>query len=112
MEAELITLDTTYLEAEWLKNLISKFSILYRSVPFISIHTDSISTIELLKQVNANKKLNRHIQIRVKLIKCLMGKIIILDFVKSEKMLLTILLIKGLSRSVILGTSREMGLSS
>ena len=68
----LITLDTTYLEVEWLKNLICE-CIVSRPVPPISIHTDSKSTIELLKQVNDKKKLNKHIQIRLKSIKCLMG---------------------------------------
>jgi len=31
-----------------------------------SVHSDSSSTIEILKQENANKKTNKHIQIRLK----------------------------------------------
>jgi len=76
----------------------------------ISIHTDSRSTIEILKQENANKKMNRHIQIRLKFVQCLLGKVVILDFVKSEKNLADPLT-KGLSRSVVIKSSREMGLS-
>jgi len=83
MEAELIVLDTAYSEVEWLKDLIHEFPIVPRHVPPIFIHTNSRSTIELLKQVNM--KLNKHIQIRLKSAKCLMGKTVILDFVKSEK---------------------------
>ena len=56
-----------------------------RPILSISVHTDSRSTIEILKQENANKKMNRHIQIRLKFIQRLLGKVVILDFVKSEK---------------------------
>jgi len=83
MMAELIALDITYSEVEWLKNLISKFSIVSRPVPLVSIHIDSRSTIELLKQVFVNKKLNIYIQIRVKSVKRLISKTVILNFVKS-----------------------------
>jgi len=60
-EFELIALDTTCSEAEWLKDLISEFSFMPKLILLISIHTDSRFAIELLKQVNVNKKLNRHI---------------------------------------------------
>ena len=76
----------------------------------ISIHTDSKSTIEILKQDCFNKKMNRHIQIRLKSVQRLLGKVVILDFVKSEKNLADPLT-KGLSRNVVLESSREMGLS-
>jgi len=82
----------------------------YRLITPIPIHTDSRSAIELLKQVNVNKKLNRQIQIRLKSVKRLMGKIVILGFVKSKKNI-TDPLTKGLSRSVVLDTSREMELN-
>ena len=76
----------------------------------ISVYTDSSSTTEILKQENANKKMNRHIQIRLKSVQCLLGKVAILDFVKSEKNLADPLT-KSLSRSVVLESSREIGLS-
>jgi len=40
MEFELIALDTTYSEAEWLNDLLSKFSIVPRPILSISVHTD------------------------------------------------------------------------
>jgi len=58
MEYELITLDTICTEAEWLKDLLSEFSIVSKLILPISVHTDSRSTIEILKQ-DANKKMNR-----------------------------------------------------
>ena len=110
MESKLIVMDTTCLEAEWLKDLLSEFYIVPRSILPISILTNSRSTIEILKQENANKKMNRHIQIILKSVQRLLGKVVILDFVKSEKNL-TDPLTKGLSRSVVLESSREMGFS-
>jgi len=110
MEAKLIALDATCSEAEWLKDLIFEFPIVSRHVPPISIHTDSKSSIELVKQINVNKKLNRYIQIRLKSVKRLIGKTVIQDFIKSKKNIVDPLT-KGLSRSIVLDTSREMGLS-
>ena len=66
MESELITLDITCSEAEQLKDLLSEFSIVPKPILPISVHTDSRSTIEILKEDNTNKKMNRHIQIRLK----------------------------------------------
>ena len=77
----------------------------------ISVHTDSRSTIEILKQDNTNKKMNRHIQIRLKSVQRLLGKVVLMDFVKSEKNIADPLT-KGLFRSVVLESSREMGLNT
>ena len=49
MDSELIALDTTCLKAEWLKNLLSEFYIVPRPILQISVHTESRSTIEILK---------------------------------------------------------------
>ena len=98
------------LGAEWLKNLLSEFYIVLRLILSISVHTDSRSTIEILKQENANKKMNRNIQIRLKSVQRLLGKVMFLDFIKSEKNL-SDSLTKGLFESVILESSREMGLN-
>ena len=54
--------------------------------------------------------MNRHIQIRLKYVQRLLGKVVLLNFVKSEKNIADPLT-KGLSRSVVLESSREMGLS-
>ena len=54
--------------------------------------------------------MNIYIIIRFKFVQCLLGKVVILDIAKSEKNL-TGLLTKGLSRSMVLKLSREIGLS-
>ena len=110
MESELIALDLTCSEAEWLKDLLSEFSFIPRPILSISVYTDSRSSIEILKQENANKKMNKHIRIRLKSVQRLLSKIVILDFVKYEKNLANSLT-KGLSRSVVLESSRKMGLT-
>jgi len=76
----------------------------------ISYHTNSKFTIEILKQKNANKKMNRQIQIRLKSAQRLLDKIVILGFVKSEKNLANPLT-KSRSRSMVLESSREIELS-
>ena len=58
MESKLITLNITCTEAEWLKDLLSEFFIVPKPILPISVHTDSRSTIEILKQDNANKRMN------------------------------------------------------
>jgi len=110
MESELIALDTACSEAKWLKDRLSEFSIVPKLILPISVHTDSRSTINILKQENANKKMNRHIQIRLESVQRLLGKVVLLDFVKSEKNIANTLT-KGLSRNVVLESSRVMGLS-
>jgi len=95
-------------EAEWLKDFLFEFSIVLRLMLSISVHTDSRSTIEILKQENANKKMNRYIHIRLKSVQHLLDIIVILNFVKCEKNL-TDPLTKGLFRSATLKSSREMG---
>ena len=106
MEFELIALNTTCLEAEWLKDLLSEFYIMSRLILPISVHADSRSTIAILRQENANKKMSKHIQIRLKSIQHLLRKVVILHFVKSGKNLVDPLT-KALSRRVVLESSRE-----
>ena len=109
-DAELIALDTTCLEAEWLRNLLLDLSFLFKIVPPVHVHCDSTAVLDLLAQETVNAKLNRHLQIRYKSIKRLMRDYVTLDFVRSEENL-SDPLTKGLSRKKILDSSRGMGLS-
>jgi len=45
MESEFIALDTTCSEAEWLKDFLSEFFIVPKPILFISVYTDSRSTL-------------------------------------------------------------------
>ena len=55
--------------------------------------------------------MNKHIQIRLKSVQRILGKFVFLDFVKSEKNIADPLT-KGLFKSVVLKSLREMGLSA
>ena len=85
MEVELIALDTTYTEAEWIKILLLDIPLLNKPIPAISLHCDNKVVIELVKQTHTNnKKMNKHMQVRYKSVKkMLSSNIISLDFVKS-----------------------------
>ena len=86
-------------------------SLVNKPILAISIHCDNKVAIELVRQAHANKKMNRHIQVRYKSVKSLVNKIVVsLNFVKSEKNIVD-QLTKGLSRNVVLDLSRGMGLS-
>ena len=54
--------------------------------------------------------MNRHIQIRLTSVQRLLGKVVLIDFVTSEKNIVDPLT-KGLSKSVVLESSRDMGLA-
>ena len=108
MESELIALDITCTEAERLKNLLSEFSIMPKPILFISVYTDSRSTIEILKKDNANKKMTYSDQTQV--CSTPIGQSCALNFIKSEKNIVDPLT-KRLSRSVVLKSSKEIGLS-
>ena len=56
MEAELIALDTTCTEAEWIKSLLLDIPLLNKPIPAISLHCDNKDVIELVKQTHTNKK--------------------------------------------------------
>ena len=111
MESEMIALDTTSIEAEWLKDLLTEIPLMQKPLPAISIHCDCRSAIDKCHQENANVKMNRHLKVRHKSLRYKMkNHIIALDFVRSEKNLADHLT-KGLSRAVVLESSRGMGLS-
>ncbi|KAI5350367.1 hypothetical protein L3X38_003258 [Prunus dulcis] len=111
MESELIALDTTCTEAEWIKSLLMDMPMVEKPLPALSIHCDCKATIDLVKQSHTNRKMNRHIHVRYKSMKSLLSKnIVSLDYVKSENNIAD-QLTKGLSRSRVLEMSRGMGLS-
>jgi hypothetical protein len=110
MEAELIALDSTCTEAEWLKELLSDIPLVSSPVPPISIHCDSKAAIDFCKKKLVNSKLNRHIKRRQKSVRQQNNRqIISLNFVKSEHNVADCLT-KGLNRTKVLESSRGMGL--
>ncbi|KAL0451679.1 UNVERIFIED_CONTAM: Retrovirus-related Pol polyprotein from transposon TNT 1-94 [Sesamum latifolium] len=108
MESEFIALELAGQEAEWLRNLAGDVPLWGSSVP-VSLHCDSQATIEIAKNYTYNGK-RRHIRIRHGAVKELLkGGIIFLEYVRSERNLANPLT-KGLTRRIVLETSRAMGL--
>lgn len=69
MEAKLVALDISSKEAQWLKELLSKISMLKKSIPVILIHCDNHATITKLHNKNQVTKSLRHIELRYKIFK-------------------------------------------
>ncbi|KAK4385597.1 Retrovirus-related Pol polyprotein from transposon TNT 1-94 [Sesamum angolense] len=108
MESEFIALELAGLEAEWLRNLVGDMPMWGSSIP-VSIHCDSQPAIGIAKNYAYNGK-RRQIRIKHGAIKELLKNgIISLEYVRSERNLADPLT-KGLTRRIILETSRAMGL--
>ena len=109
LESELTALDTTCIEAQWLKDLINDIEILSFKISVILINYDCRALIDLLNQQISNKKMNNHILIRYKIVRNKMKDVISLQFIRSKNNLSN-LLTKGLSKTLVFETSRRMGL--
>jgi len=106
----MIALHSTSIEAELLKELLTKISLLEKSLPVISIHCDCRSAIDKYHQENVNVKMNRHLKVWYKSLRYKMkNHVIALNFVRSEKNL-TDHLTRSLSSAVVLESSTGMGL--
>jgi len=58
----MIALDTTSIEAEWLKDLLTEILLLEKLLPAIFIHYACRSAIDKYLQENANVKMNQHLK--------------------------------------------------
>ncbi|KAL0289049.1 UNVERIFIED_CONTAM: hypothetical protein Sangu_2631300 [Sesamum angustifolium] len=95
-------------EAEWLRNLVGDIPLWGSSV-LDSLYYDSQAVIRVVKNYAYNGK-RRHIRIKHGAVKELLKNgIISLDYVKSKRNLADPLT-KGLTRRIILETSKAMGL--
>jgi hypothetical protein len=110
MEAELTTLDTASVEAEWLREILMDLSVVEKPVPAISKNYDNQTVIIKINSSKDNMKSIRHIKRRLKYVRNLRTSgLITLDYVHTSKNLVD-QFTKGLSRSVIDSTSSKMGL--
>ena len=109
MESEFIALELAGQEAEWLKGLLADVPFWGKQETPISLHCDSQAAIGVTHNSVYNGK-RRHIRIRHSAVKQLLKHgVISLQYVRSEKNLADPLT-KGLTRRVVLETSRGMGL--
>lgn len=109
MESEFIALELAGQEAEWLRNLLFDVPLWGGQSSPVSLHCDSQAAIGVAKNSVYNGK-KRHIRIRHGVVKQLLKNgVISLDYVRSERNLADPFT-KGLSRRVVLESSRGMGL--
>ena len=109
MESEFIALELAGQEAEWLRNLLADVPLWGNQAVPVSLHCDSQAAIGVATNNVYNGK-KRHMQIRHGVVRQLLKNgVISLDFVRSEKNLADPFT-KGLTRRVILETSRGIGL--
>jgi hypothetical protein len=110
MKAELTALDTASAEAEWLRELLMDLPVVEKPIPAISMNYDNQTVITKVNSSRDNIKSTRHVKKRLKSVKKLRNsRVIALDYVHSSKNLAD-QFTKGLSRNVIEGASRELGL--
>ena len=60
-EAELCALDTTRMEVEWIRGLLSELLLMSKHIPAISVHCDNMTIIAKIKSLKYNYKERRHI---------------------------------------------------
>ena len=109
MEAELTALDTSGVEAGWLRDLLMDLSLVDKPVPAILMNCDNQTVITKVKS-SKDIKSNKHIRMRLKAVRKLRISVVIaLEYVHTAKNLADPFT-KGLSRVVIDSASREMGM--
>ena len=110
MEVELTALDTATVEAEWLRELLMDLPVVEKPIPAISMNCDNQTVIIKVNSSKDNMKSTRHVKRRLKFVRKLRNsRVITLDYVNTSKNLAD-QFTKGLSRNVIEGVSRELGL--
>jgi hypothetical protein len=110
MKAELTALDTAGAEAEWLRELLMDLPVIEKPIPAISMNCDNQTMITKVNSSRDNMKSTRHVKRRLKSVrKQRNSRVIALDYVHTSKNLAD-QFTKGLSRNVIEGASRELGL--
>ena len=81
MEAELTTLDTTTVEAEWLRELLMDLLIVEKPIPAILLNYDNQTVITKVSSSKDNLKSSRHVKRRLKYIRKLRNSgVITIDY--------------------------------
>jgi hypothetical protein len=110
MEEELTTLDTGTIEAEWLRELLMDLPMVEKPIPAICMNCDNQTMIVKVNSSKDDMKTTRHVKQRLKSVRKLRNsRVIVLDYVHTSKNLAD-QFTKDLSRNMIEGASRELGL--
>ena len=84
MEAELTTLVTAGVKAEWLHELLMDLPVVEKPIPGISMNRDNQTVITKVNSSKDNKKSTRHVKRRLKSVRKLRNSgVIALDYVHT-----------------------------
>ena len=110
MEAELTSLDTAMVEADWLCRLLNDLPIVEKPVLGVLMNYDNQTMFTKVSSSKDNMKSSRHVQRRLKSVRKMKNSgVITLDYIQTSKNMADPFN-KGLSRNVIDNASREMGM--
>jgi hypothetical protein len=110
MEVKLVTLDTTTVEAEWLRELLMDLSVVEKPIPAILMNRDNQTVIAKVTSSKDNGKSSRLVKRRLKSVRKLRNSgVISVTYILTDKNLADPFT-KGLPRNVIEIASREMGM--
>jgi hypothetical protein len=110
IEEELTTLDTTTIEAEWLRELLMELPMVEKPIPAIPMNCDNQNVIIKVNSSKDNMKSSIHVKRRLKSVRKMRNsRVIALDYIQTSKNLADPFT-KGPSHNVIDNASREMGL--
>jgi hypothetical protein len=110
IEVELTTLDTTTVEADWVREFLMELPILEKSLPAILMNCDNQMVIVKVDSSKNNMKSSRHIKRWLKFVRKMRNSgVITLDYIHTKKNLADPFT-KALSHNVIDTASKEMGL--
>jgi hypothetical protein len=112
MEAGLVALDTTTMEADWLWEFLMDLSIIEKSLLTILMNYNNQMVIVKVDSSKDYMNPSRHIKRWLKSVSKMRNSgVITLDYIHTEKNLVDPF-IKGLSRNMIDDASKEMGESA
>jgi hypothetical protein len=101
MEAELTSLDTATVEAEWVRELLMDLPMVEKPIPAILMNCDNETVITKVNSSKDNMKSSSHVKRRLKYVRKLKSsRVIALDYIPTTENL-AYQFTKGLSRSVI-----------
>jgi hypothetical protein len=110
MKEELTASDTAGAEAKWLRELLMDLPVVEKPILAISMNCDNQTVITKVNSFRDNMKSTRHVKRHLKTVRKVKNPgVILLDYVHTSKNL-TDRFTKGLSRNVIEGALRELGL--
>ena len=94
MEAELTTLDTATVEADWLRRLLNDLPVVEKPVPGILMNCDNQTVITKVNSSKDNMKSSRYVQRRLKSVRKMRNSGVIAWIISKRLKIWQILLLR------------------